>query len=104
MTSITVYILIALKIIVGISILNVWLLQAKKNTKWRGGNATNIIEEFKAYGLSKQVCYVVGFLKVSFALLLLLSNYRYLNSNISLLYKSKNWSYDLLSQVLRLQI
>lgn len=73
MTSITVYILIALKIIVGISILNVWLLQAKKNTKWRGGNATNIIEEFKAYGLSKQVCYVVGFLKVSFALLLLLS-------------------------------
>jgi hypothetical protein len=67
------YGIIALKIIVGISILNVWLLQKNKATKWRGGEAQNIFEEFAVYGLSKQFCYVVGFLKVSLALLLLAS-------------------------------
>ena len=67
------YLVIILKIIVSISILNVWLLQPTKATKWRGGNAKTIIEEFEVYGLSKTVCYIVGFLKVSLALLLLAS-------------------------------
>ena len=67
------YIIIALKAIVGLSILNVWLIQSKKPTKWRGGNAKNIVEEFEAYGLSKSFCYVVGFLKVSLAIILLAS-------------------------------
>ncbi|TXD50735.1 MULTISPECIES: DoxX family protein [unclassified Polaribacter] len=67
------YIIIILKVIVGISILNVWLLQSKKATKWRGGDAQNIFEEFEYYGLSKSFCYVVGFLKVSLALMLLIS-------------------------------
>ena len=39
------YIIIGLKIIIGISILNVWLIQSNKHTKWRGGNATTIEEE-----------------------------------------------------------
>ena len=67
------YILIILKLIVSLSILNVWLIQPKKATKWRGGNAKTIIEEFKVYGLSKQFCYFIGFLKVSLALILLAS-------------------------------
>ncbi len=67
------YIIIAFQIIVGISILNVWLLQAKKPTKWRGGNATNIIEEFKVYGLSTTLCYIIGFLKVTLAILLIVA-------------------------------
>lgn len=67
------FILIALKIIVGISIINVWTLQANKPTKWRGGNAQNIIEEFKYYGLSKNFCFLIGFLKISLAILLLAS-------------------------------
>lgn len=67
------YIIVALKVIVGLSILNVWLIQPQKNTKWRGGNATTIIEEFKVYGLSKTLYYVIGFLKVSLAILLLAS-------------------------------
>ncbi len=71
--DITDYILIALKLIVGLSILNVWLIQPKKATKWRGGNAKTIIEEFEVYGLSKTVCYIVGFLKVSLAIILLAS-------------------------------
>lgn len=67
------YISIILKIIVGLSILNVWLIQPNKATKWRGGDAETIVEEFEVYGLSKQFCYLVGFLKVSLALILLAS-------------------------------
>jgi len=67
------YILIALKIIVSVSILNVWLIQPKKTTRWRGGNTRTIIEEFNYYGLSKVFCYFIGFLKVSLAILLLAS-------------------------------
>lgn len=67
------YLIIALKVIVGLSILNVWLIQPKKPTKWRGGNAKTIVEEFKVYGLSKSFCYIIGFLKVSLALILLAS-------------------------------
>ena len=65
------YVVIAFQIIVGLSILNVWLVQGKKATKWRGGNATTIIEEFKVYGLSSTLCYIIGFLKVVLALLLI---------------------------------
>lgn len=71
--ELTDYIVIALKVIVALSILNVWLIQPKKETKWRGGNAKTIIEEFKVYGLSKTFCYVIGFLKVSLAIILLAS-------------------------------
>ncbi len=67
------YILIILKLIVGLSILNVWLIQPKKATKWRGGDAKTLMEEFEVYGLSKTLCYVVGFLKVGLALILLAS-------------------------------
>lgn len=67
------YVVIALKVIVGLSILNVWLIQPKKPTKWRGGNAETILEEFRVYGLSKRFCYIIGFLKVSLALILLAS-------------------------------
>ncbi len=67
------YIIIGLKIIIGISILNVWLIQSNKHTKWRGGNATTIIEEFNVYGLSKSFYVAIYFLKVSLAILLLAS-------------------------------
>ncbi|CAH1000633.1 hypothetical protein LEM8419_01767 [Neolewinella maritima] len=61
------YLIIALQLIVGLSILNVWLVQPKKNTKWRGGNATTIFEEFEAYGLPIWSVYVVGIIKVVLA-------------------------------------
>ncbi|SEQ66495.1 DoxX family protein [Neolewinella agarilytica] len=67
------YIIIALKVIVGLSILNVWLVQNKKNTRWRGGDATTLTEEFKAYGLPVWMMYAVGTLKVILALLLIIS-------------------------------
>ncbi len=65
------YFRIALQIIVGLSLLNVWLIQNKKPTRWRGGDATTIIEEFQVYGLPVWMCYVVGFLKVGLSIVLL---------------------------------
>ena len=65
------YLVIAFQVIVGISILNVWLVQSKKSTRWRGGNATTILEEFEEYGLSTTLCYIVGFIKVTLAILLI---------------------------------
>jgi len=62
------YFIIALQCIVAISILNVWLIQHKKPTQWRGGDATTIVEEFKVYGLPVWMCYLVGTLKVILAL------------------------------------
>ena len=64
---------IALKIIVGLSLLNVWLLQYNKPSRWRGGDAKTMMQEFDAYGLGSTMCYVVGFLKVGFSLALIAS-------------------------------
>lgn len=65
------YLIIIFQVIVGVSILNVWLIQNKKPTRWRGGDAKTIVEEFHAYGLPTWMCYLVGFLKVTLALLLI---------------------------------
>ena len=67
------YIIIFLKIIVGVSIINVWLIQPNKPSKWRGGDATTITEEFSVYGLSKTFYYIVFAVKVGLAILLLVS-------------------------------
>ncbi|SHH60496.1 DoxX family protein [Winogradskyella jejuensis] len=69
------YLITVLKLIVGLSLLNVWLLQRDKNTKWRGGNASTLSEEFKVYGLSPYMFKIVGGLKIILAIGLLLSIY-----------------------------
>jgi hypothetical protein len=65
------YFIIALQVIVGISILNVWLVQNKKATRWRGGDATTLVEEFEVYGLPGWSLYVIGALKVILSILLI---------------------------------
>ncbi|MGJ8666001.1 MAG: DoxX family protein [Patiriisocius sp.] len=67
------YVIIILKLVVALSLFNVWLIQKDKPTKWRGGNAQSIVEEFQVYGLPVWMCYLVGFLKVILALLLIAS-------------------------------
>ena len=67
------YIILALKIIIGISIINVWLVQPNKSSKWRGGDATTIIEEFNVYGLSNTFYKIIFVIKVGLAILLLIS-------------------------------
>jgi hypothetical protein len=52
-------------------ILNVWTRRFNKDTGYRGGNATNMKEEFEEYGLSESTMYAVGTAKVSLAGLML---------------------------------
>lgn len=59
------------QIIVGLGILNVWVLRFNRSTGYRGGDTKNMREEFQAYGLPIWFMYVVGVLKVTFALMLL---------------------------------
>jgi len=65
------YVTIALQLIIGLSILNVWLIQYNKSTQWRGGNARTIKEEFEVYGLPQWSLYLIGFLKVALAIALI---------------------------------
>lgn len=67
------YLILSLKVILGLSIINVWTINKNKASQWRGGNAKNIFEEFEVYGLPKWMVYVVGVSKVTLALLLLIS-------------------------------
>lgn len=52
-------------------VLNVWLFRFGKATIYRGADATNMIEEFAAYGLSEIMVYILGGLKILAALGLL---------------------------------
>jgi len=52
-------------------ILNVWFNRFDKDTGYRGGDATNMREEFQEYGLSENVMYAAGAAKVSLAMLML---------------------------------
>ena len=63
--------IILIKIIISLSILNVWIMRYNKKTKYRGGNANSLKEEFEAYGLPTWLMYVVGFLKISLAFMIL---------------------------------
>ncbi|MHA6249535.1 DoxX family protein [Pontibacter sp. CAU 1760] len=64
------YVRIACQVVIALGIFNVWILRYSKPTAWRGGQATSMKEEFETYGLPGWLMQVVGFLKVSFAILL----------------------------------
>tara|TARA_B100001769_G_scaffold50831_1_gene36613 strand:- start:255 stop:644 length:390 start_codon:yes stop_codon:yes gene_type:complete len=53
-------------------VLNVWLLRFNKATIYRGGDSTNMIEEFLVYGIDKPFLYLIGALKIAAAVGLLL--------------------------------
>jgi uncharacterized membrane protein YphA (DoxX/SURF4 family) len=61
---------ITCQIVAALGLLNVWLLRANRSTEYRGANATNMREEFAAYGLPSWMV-VVGVLKVGAALALI---------------------------------
>jgi len=60
-----------LQVIVGLGLLNVWLLRRQSATAYRGGSAKNLKEEFAAYGLPAPMFYIVGGLKIICGVLLL---------------------------------
>lgn len=60
-----------LQLIIGLGVLNVWLIRGKRATPYRGGSATDLRGEFQTYGLPPWACPVVGVVKVGAALALI---------------------------------
>ncbi|NNC35429.1 MAG: DoxX family protein [Croceitalea sp.] len=71
------YAVLIAKIIIFISIINVWFIRFNKSTPWRGGEAKSMKEEFETYGLSSNMMYFIGGLKVLAATLLIVSIWVY---------------------------
>ena len=67
-----VYITIFLQLFVAFGLLNVWIIRGNQKTPYRGLNGSSLKNEFAAYGLPLWSFYVIGFIKISSALLLLL--------------------------------
>ena len=59
------------QLVIGLGLLNVWLLRTNQTTAWRGGDARNMREEFAVYGLSPVFMKVIGFLKITLGLCLI---------------------------------
>ena len=66
------YITIFLQLFVAFGLLNVWVIRSNQKTPYRGSNGSSLKNEFAAYGLPLWSFYVIGFIKISSALLLLL--------------------------------
>jgi hypothetical protein len=60
-----------LQLVVGLGLLNVWLVRTNAATEYRGGQATSLREEFAVYGLPSIAFPVVGVLKVGSAVVLI---------------------------------
>tara|TARA_B110000196_G_scaffold113085_1_gene98339 strand:+ start:332 stop:694 length:363 start_codon:yes stop_codon:yes gene_type:complete len=61
-----------IQVIIAVGIFNVWLLNFKASSKYRGGESQNMSDEFKAYGFKNWFMKLIGFLKLSLAVLLIL--------------------------------
>jgi uncharacterized membrane protein YkgB len=66
------YIVSILQIILALGLVNVWLVRFRKPTKYRGSGATNMKEEFCAYGLPVWFMYMIGTAKMVIAILLII--------------------------------
>lgn len=67
------YAVIISKVVLFVSIINVWFFRFNKPTPYRGSGAANMKEEFLAYGLSEAMVYMIGGLKVLAAIGLVVS-------------------------------
>jgi uncharacterized membrane protein YphA (DoxX/SURF4 family) len=61
-----------LQVIVGLGLLNVWLVRSRSATAYRGGEAKSLKEEFAVYGLPEWTFYLVGGLKIISGVLLII--------------------------------
>lgn len=60
-----------LQVIVGLGLLNVWLVRGRSATSYRGGDAHTLRDEFATYSLPGFAFYLVGALKIGAAIVLL---------------------------------
>lgn len=65
------WIVVAAQVTIALGLLNVWLVRRGRSTAWRGGDARDMTQEFATYGLPPWFMRLVGALKISLALLLL---------------------------------
>ena len=66
-----------LSITVSIVVLSAWSIKLNQPSNFRGGNATNMSEEFANYGLDESTMIIVGVCKVLLSILLLLGALKY---------------------------
>ena len=59
------------QVVAALGIFNVWFLRLNRATDYRGGDATDMEEEFAVYGLPPWSVVVVGLAKLSFATMLM---------------------------------
>ena len=59
-----------LQAVIGLGLLNVWLVRPHRATPFRGGAAQDLRSEFAAYGLPPWFFFVVGALKIGSGLML----------------------------------
>jgi uncharacterized membrane protein YphA (DoxX/SURF4 family) len=64
------------QMLIALSVLNIWVLRAKRASSWRGGSARSLREEFEVYGLPGWFMTTTGVVKVTFAAVLLAGLWR----------------------------
>lgn len=67
-------IIFIIKLVTVFGIFNVWMLRYNKSTKYRGGKAKNLKEEFRTYGLNKWTMYIIGSIKIGISILFIVSS------------------------------
>lgn len=60
-----------LQVVIALGIINVWIFRFGQSTRYRGGNAKNLREEFEEYGLPLWFMVAIGIGKLTLAALLL---------------------------------
>ena len=63
---------ILLNLVIVFSIFNVWIIRYNQETKWRGKDSKSLKEEFQVYGLPIWFMYIIGILKLSLSILLII--------------------------------
>ena len=58
------------QLIIVLGIINVWFVRRHQSTNYRGKNATSLKDEFQSYGYPSWFFYVIGGLKILFALVM----------------------------------
>ena len=67
---------VILSLILSSVVINVWIFRFNRPTIYRGGDSSNMIEEFAFYGLSETMVYIVGTFKILAALGILIGLFR----------------------------
>ena len=67
---------VILSLILSSVVINVWIFRFNRSTMYRGGDSSNMIEEFAIYGLNEAFVYIVGAFKILAALGILIGLFR----------------------------